>query len=800
VGGPAAVAAATPTSTSPAPGAPRATAPQPPQLAPPPLPAAAQPHPHPAPSDTPTPADDGPLVPDPLLSLQMVVARQGPATQSRQVRREEARKRRRARRGAHVPSDAGAATLLEAIGQQRPTDVADTSSLLEDDYVRLSVIGAAVPVYLHRRHGAEEARRWRRLVAQLAAVGVTDAEVRHLATTPVSVLGPAGTTAAAQLADSPQFQRSPPPPRALRRVAVKRSLPNRVAGMVPSAVSAATANSRDRDLMLRGALHGVCSLTHDGTPHSYVGRPRATASSERQRFETHVQDEEEAGRYFDVSAVFRAAPDLAVFAARTGFVAKKNSTKLRLVQDFSFPPADCVNQHSTAAPWGKMRLGSLSHIAHHVARFERSHPGQRLVAGVVDYSHAYRSVAVSPRSIWQHAVYDFTSQRLLFDTSLPFGSSTAPAAMSRYGVLTVRSHRAVDGTSDIYIDDTLVLDVESAADASYDAFVAQSTAMGFEVNASKGERPAPVAEWIGFRLDFDAGTVAASKAKLKEARNGLYRLLARKRIRVAELRSLTGLLAHLARVVEHGRPFLRPFYVATAAAHAAAPAPRRPPAPSPSTLPQPHTRAGGHGGQRSRPRGFVRASPSLLSAAGRWMAMLRLYSGVTLIERAFEPDVELFTDASTSYGYGFWCPQLNVYGTHKWSVEEHDSLNHINVMEMFGIDGALAAVASRASGMRLRVVTDSHVCRDAVFAGRSRRPAASTILARITSICMDANISLSIRHISSKQNHVADDLSRVAPLPRECATAAQLHAPTVQERRQTPPSPSRSWTPGPPSC
>ena len=636
-------------------------------------------------------------------------------------RRELQRKRQRERRFRGRPADVGAVDLGARLGSERPEDVADVRALFEaQPVVRVATVAALAVAFNARRASAEALADWQRLVAAAARLGVASREVEAFA-----ALAPGDHRHVGVTATVPLLR----PTGELRAPALQHKSGG---GMSAAFVHREAQGAANHDVLVAAALDGA-PAEYSGPPLRYVGGPHGSARRQPAAMVKQIDEEVGKGRYVRVSALYRVLPDLPRFCARAGFVTKKASTKLRSVQNYS-APLDCPNQHSTQERFAPIELARVEQFAARWLQLRRERPEGRALAAVIDFSEAYRSVLLSAEALWLHGVFDFVRDDLYFDLALPFGSSVAPAVMCSFGNLVTRAHAKRGFWSRIFIDDSVLLEHEERAQASYECLLALSRECGFTVNELKCISPADVVTWLGFVLDVEQGTISAAPGKVKRARQELHAVVTRRSLTLQQLQSTAGLLAHLTRVVLPGRPFLRTFFRTIARAQA-------------------------RGARRSH---HVRVTPGLRHAASRWMFFLRVYNGTTMMERLEQsPDVSVYTDAATGFGLGFYSPELNVYGVHEWSEAQRAELKTINPMELAAIDVALRAMAPRLQrGTRLHVYTDSNVCTAVLFANRARTDVMSAQLMSITETCLEHGVSLSVSHLSSQSNAVADALSR----------------------------------------
>ena len=130
--------------------------------------------------------------------------------------------------------------------------------------------------------------------------------------------------------------------------------------------------------------------------------------------------------------------------------------------------------------------------------------------------------------------------------------------------------------------------------------------------------------------------------------------------------------------------------------------------------------------------------------------------------------MNLFTDAS-SFGLGaFWY----FGGDNDWrqrtnEVTQHSTLSvlrthieHINVAETRAVLAAMSYWQGNWSNCRLVVHTDNTTVLGAINKTTVRGPA-NNLLRQILLYCIDYNIAVSARWLSSKDNALADALSRM---------------------------------------
>ena len=174
-----------------------------------------------------------------------------------------------------------------------------------------------------------------------------------------------------------------------------------------------------------------------------------------------------------------------------------------------------------------------------------------------------------------------------------------------------------------------------------------------------------------------------------------------------------------------------------------------------------------------------------LSPAGRhdlhlWRHFLDAFSGYTIIELP-PPFAVAFTDACTSWGYGWYVPSLGIFGRGQWPPALLHL--HINCLELIAAIVCLFEVHQRVPpGSHIHIRSDNT---SAIYDLNSRRGTHGA-MARITrTLCfmlesLTASPTLpptqSSSHIKGVENTVADALSR-NQLPAEVTGFLELRTP-----------------------
>ena len=320
-----------------------------------------------------------------------------------------------------------------------------------------------------------------------------------------------------------------------------------------------------------------------------------------------------------------------------GAVPKKNSTKVRVIHNLSFPfKGDSVNA-GIAQPKERLRLSTFGHAARAIARLG---PGCVLVK--IDVDSAYKIVAVR-REDW-HLLGFVWNGKFYYERVLPFGLSSSCRLWELFATALhyILEHLPTQFGKIIihYVDDFLfVIKFEADATVFLDRALRACTLLGVPMSPLKTEGPTTRLTFLGIELDTVAMQARLPAAKLHE----LVLLCGvwgeKEHASLKELQSFIGMLNFACSVVRPGR-----FYLRRLINHAT------------------HVEFAAHSpNQQFMLTGALRADVSW------WTDFLPTFSGHSLLydaEWTESTKMYLFTDAcGTGYGGHF---RVDPTSTHMW--------------------------------------------------------------------------------------------------------------------------------------
>ncbi|KAK3261883.1 hypothetical protein CYMTET_29237, partial [Cymbomonas tetramitiformis] len=482
----------------------------------------------------------------------------------------------------------------------------------------------------------------------------------------------------------------------------------------------------DVAFLVRGAACGVGFPFAGEEPdepyivENYVGDEHAEAMT------AELAKEMAAGRIFD------ARDWLPRGVSALGMVERlrKGKLKYRPVWDYSRPSFVGVND------WIELQKDEFTTVKDAYALLR---PGMYMVK--VDLEEAYRSLPVASQ-YWAAQCFQWRGKRYM-DTRSPFGNRALPGIFMRYTRAIVAWMQAQGVPCVGYLDDFFMV-ARTAAEAQemMDLLIEFVTMLGFKVNRAKCEGPARRMEFLGVLLctDGERCTASIDEERVQQVTDKLREMraeAAKGPVRRRRLESLLGLLAFCAQVVWGLSLYTRQGFALVAATAC-----------------------------RSR----VTVNTGIMQDLKVVERVIRLYNGRKVVLHKEDVHEDAFaTDASPRKGMGGHCrpdyflvswedlaemPQRDFYPfTSK-------AKSHINYLELFAVWWALALWAHRLSGWTLVVRIDNQCALTQVdkFWGPVEY---IPLLRKIFYLCAQHDIRLCPKYISSKDNLLADLLSRL---------------------------------------
>lgn len=497
-----------------------------------------------------------------------------------------------------------------------------------------------------------------------------------------------------------------------------------------------------------GLRFGFRIGTKQSITNTFIPKNHNSALAQPQVIENHINEELAAGRYSgpytretleQAMGPFRCAP--------LGVVSKASDPgKFRVIQDFSYPRDNSlsslnsqINSEDFGCVWGCYPDVAAAVAAAHL----------EAKAATCDVRTAYRQVPTAPEDR-AHLVVHWEG-KFYIDGNVPFGAASSNGLFARVGdAAAVIYERLGFGKIFKWVDDFLFiqdpLDARyspgpSAPKFSVQAIYEVGDKLGLPWKRSKTRPFASTFNYLGFEWDLSTKRVLIPEAKRLKYLRRIQSWFERPSSTLKEVESIVGCLIHCALAMLIGRPRLSALIAFSA------------------TFPHEH---------RFR---FLRKSiPKLAETEARWW--LESLQG-TDCSSSIGPTpanhpIQIVSDASTSFGIGviidnqWWAWRL----LHGWKSDGRDIGWAEAVALELAVDGAIL------SGVRNAAITchcDNQGVVHAWAAGRSRNVHQNSIILRIMTKALAANLHVQVRYIRSKDNP-ADAPSR-GLAPREMSPA-----------------------------
>ena len=232
---------------------------------------------------------------------------------------------------------------------------------------------------------------------------------------------------------------------------------------------------------------------------------------------------------------------------------KRDSNKLRVVLDLSFPDSTSVNSHIPRgllddAPF-KLRLPTPTEFASVIASL-----GPNCHLFKIDLSRAYRQLRSDPLDwallgiAWQDSYF--------LDTAIPFGLRHGASACQRVtdAVIEIVSHE-LPIRARAYIDDTIGAALQHSAPAHYSAFVDTMKTLGLDSNPQKCISPTTRLTWIGVTYDTVTMTMSIDIVRIDEAVHTCAQFLASLSVTRKFMEKFIGKIFHAIKCTDGARRF-----------------------------------------------------------------------------------------------------------------------------------------------------------------------------------------------------------------------------------------------------
>ena len=436
----------------------------------------------------------------------------------------------------------------------------------------------------------------------------------------------------------------------------------------------------------------------------------------------------------DVTPLYEARSLMRCIAAPQAVIPKSTPGKYRLLFDGSHGVATNVNDNCDLSRMPFPMCTTTAEVREMIATCSARNPGTLIYLYTTDLKDAYKSLPVHP-SQW-HTLAVPWNGRILWNTVAPFGMRSSASHLYAATAPAIARLTAAGVPVGLFVDDAFTCaplsDMEGPS-GNRARMRAAFTDGGFTLQELKETAPSTARKYIGWHFDTVANTQTLPAPKLRALRAAIRAAASSRRMRRSKLE---GLLGHLHHAVEGSR-------------HLGA-----------FTAELQHLLSTSRSGQ------WITISPEARLDLNLWGAFSEHFNGTVLITLP-AATVSVYTDACTSYGWGWYCPELQLFGADAWPPDIAAAIAagtlHINALELIAATVAITTVRHRAPGTALTLHCDNSTAVGSVAKGRGKAGALARItrtLAFLLEVTGAHTPPPRAAHIQGSLNTLADTLSR----------------------------------------
>ena len=478
----------------------------------------------------------------------------------------------------------------------------------------------------------------------------------------------------------------------------------------------------------------ILEMLHQGVR---IGRSAATdpcvspnwpsAVEHRVKVGEVIQNDLELGR---LHGPFRDLPYKACIVSPLGAFLKKNSDKVRVIHDLSYPAVGSVNSLIDPTQFS-LKYSSVEDAVEICNRYPDASP----FLAKLDLQDAFKMIAIHPDD-WHLMGFTWPDpagrNQYFFSRVLSFGLRSAPAlfdifasALTNFMIYSGVTHHIVR-----YVDDFLIVaPTYASCKANLDLMLQVCRLAGFPVQPSKVTDPGTMVKFLGITINSVERTLSIDPERLQEVKSLTASCLSTRSITKRQLLSLIGKLAFAARVVFTGRAFLGRLIEAS------------------KSTPYLHY--------------SIRLDPAARADLQWWHDCVESHNGVAMFHPPWDEATTLhvFTDASNTAVAGYFHPDWFAT-TFSGSMAGAASMS-INWRELYAVLTALATWGPRLSGRNVKFHIDNQSVVAALTKLYSPVPTFMALIRDWASLIVRYSVNPLPIYIPTGDNVDADDLSRM---------------------------------------
>ena len=365
--------------------------------------------------------------------------------------------------------------------------------------------------------------------------------------------------------------------------------------------------------------------------------------------------------------------------------------------------------------------------------------GVSCFVGKSDLSSAFRNLGIS-KKFWKFLLLKARNPldgNIYFfcDKSLPFGSSASCQLFQRVSnglahVVMVRNNGKIPVN---YLDDFLfVALIKYCCDQQIQVFLDTCDEIGLPVSLEKTEWGCTLQQFLGMLIDTINQVVGVPVDKIKRAKDLIAQILNGKKTTVYLMQKICGFLNFLCRCIVPGRAFTRGLHC--------------------------------YFNSKMKPHYHLNVTKDMRADLKMWLSFLEEPSAYCRpfidFNEVLQADVlNWYMDASGNIGIGgifneFWFQQ-------KWDLDFiHKKKPSITYLELHAVCVSIFLWLPLVQNKRICLFCDNSGAKDIINTAASRCKNCRVLIRLLTLECMKWNVRVFARYVRSRENFLADNLSR----------------------------------------
>ena len=405
-------------------------------------------------------------------------------------------------------------------------------------------------------------------------------------------------------------------------------------------------------------------------------------------------------------------------------VHKRDSSKLRIVHDLSFPEHSSVNSGIPKDSYLNREFKLLLPGTDRVLEFIRLR-GPHCHLYKKDLRRAFRQIPVDPKDI---PLLGFSvKNQLFFHTRLPFGLRSATMICQRVTKAVIHIMTQEGYLADVYIDDFYGAETPGVAMEAFNRLTTLLKELGLEASPSKDQPPDTQMLLLGIWFNTDDMTMSVPDFRLDELKCEINHWLQLDQASKHDLQVLVGKLSFVCCCVRPGRAFMASLLNQLRACTARS-----------STIP---------------------VTPDIKQDLSWWLVFLDHYNGTSVIGTVcIESGDSLFATDACLTGCGAICEGEFFHACFPPFILQQDLA--ITQLELLTIVVAVKLWQCKLRGRCIRIHCDNQACVTMINSMSSKNAFLQSCLQELWLTLALNKIMLCASHIPGHANTLADCLSR----------------------------------------